>query len=302
MPEDARDRVAALAALLRECRDVYFAMFRNGLTTVQKPSQASFDFASTQSGPAGPWPADFVQAPRDLAVKLVRQQADFCVALGALVEAREVFDPFSTVLRTSFEYATRALWVLDPTIEHRVRCIRATLMEIVSFDQLALSRHGMGDSNEHRVARRARRRKLLARVRGLYAGVIVADDPLESTIEGVGYDTWNSIAGLWVTITGAPIPGASLYNTLAIGGHPQGFAATTGLSFTGRDDDGARSITIDDLTNRVQLAVVAFYWSLTMIGNYHCHDLQSPIIDQWEHSIESVLPAAFTTATEAMGQ
>src|SRR5664279_3110557 len=137
MSGDARNRVAALAALLRECRDVYFAMFRNGLTAVQKPSQASFDFASTQSGPAGPWPADFVQAPRDLAVKLVRQQADFCAALGALVEAGEVFDPFSTVLRTSFEYATRALWVLDPTVEHRVRCIRATLMA-VSYTHLTL--------------------------------------------------------------------------------------------------------------------------------------------------------------------
>jgi len=39
-----------------------------------------------------------------------------------------------------------------------------------------------------------------------------------------------------------------------------------------------------------------------MIANYHCHDLQSPIIDQWGHSIESVLPGAFTTASEAMGQ
>jgi hypothetical protein len=168
--DEARSRLGQLADLLRSCRDVYIAMFDDGLVVPAAGSPAEFDLAMLLSGPGGGWPEGAVAMPRDLAAKLVRQQADYCVAMAELVASGEVFDPLNSLLRSVVEYGARATWLLDPEVEdddkkdvdpevedddkkdvdpevegedkkdvalgHRRRCARQLLMELVSVAYL----------------------------------------------------------------------------------------------------------------------------------------------------------------------
>ncbi len=51
------------------------------------------------------------------------------------------------------------------------------------------------------------------------------------------------------------------------------------------------AVSMDDVIRRVQLGVVSTYSAVTLLANYHGYT--SPIITEWEASIEAALPTAF---------
>ena len=289
MSHQDRGRLAELADLLCGCREIYLAVFLDGLTEPVSGSRAEYDFGSTESGSSEPWPPGVVQRPRALALKLLRQQADYCVALGTLIGAGEVFDPVSTSLRTLMEYGTRVVWVLDPSIEHRERCARAFLMELVSLHHLRAAMSGLATDAARNTGRQQWRR-LKATARGLFDPVEIADDPASWRIEGVRYDQWTRIAERWAQLEGSGIDGGSLYQLLAVDGHPQGFVATRGLETgpTGVE----RVLNMQDLINRIQLAIACLYSALTLVANYHGY--RSSIVTEWEEQIDRLLPGALS--------
>lgn len=130
----AAARAADIGRLLLVCRRYYLTMFKRGFLTPRPESAAAHFIASSEFGPAGPWPVEAASQPTTLAAKLLRQQSDYLAAIGALLVADEVFDPIMTLLRGTFEYGARVAWLMDPTVSHRVRCTRAVLTEIVSLE------------------------------------------------------------------------------------------------------------------------------------------------------------------------
>ena len=80
-----------------------------------------------------------------MAVRLVRQQVDFCVAVGLLIEAGELFEPIYSMARSAMEFGLRAYWLLEPSATLRQRCARGRLMELVSV-------HLMRDAVKHAAA------------------------------------------------------------------------------------------------------------------------------------------------------
>lgn len=294
---EQRARLAELAALLNGCRDVFIAAFEDGMLTPAPGSQAEHDFALRLEGPAGPWPGDVNIQPRALAAKLVRQQADYCVALGALIVAGEVFDPMSSLVRSTFEYGIRTTWVIDPSVDdlehpeagHRARSARTLLMELVSIHHFRDALSDRDDVDERKEQLETMWHRLRSLTDAMFSDVVIAGGPAKWQLEGVGYQTWTTIAGTWAALEGSPDLGESLYQLLAVEDHPQGFTATRGLR--GAPDGPERATDMQDVTNRVQLAVMSFYSALTLLANYHGY--RSRIITKWEAQIEAVLPAAF---------
>lgn len=272
------------------------AAFEDGMLSPAPGSQAEHDFALALEGPAGRWPDDVNIQPRALAAKLVRQQADYCTALGHLVGEAEVFDPLGSLLRGAFEYGTRAIWVIDPRANvpgepgkgHRVRSARTLLMELASTHHAGMALSGRVGVEEERASVKATWKVLRALAQRMFADVRLDGDPTKWSIEGVSYSSWTTIAQTWGLLEGTEVPGGSIYQLLALEGHPQGFTATRGLRAA--PEGPTRTISLEDVTVRVQLAVGTFYSSFTLLANYHGY--RSSILERWEHDIDAVLPGA----------
>lgn len=229
---------------------------------------------------------------------LIRQQADYCAAMGVLIANHEVFDPLNSVLRGAVEYASRAMWLLDPDTEdparqdvelgHRRRCARQLLTELVSVYHLRDSLRGLPGTDERAAEAKLRWKALKQAAKARFAEVVDADDPSKWSIAGEPYASWTTVAEAWARANGGYVSGDTLYKLLAVDGHPQGFSATMGLV---RGETGMeRRVLIDELSNRVQLAVVAFYSSLMMLASYHGYE--STTLSEWEARVESVFSGA----------
>jgi len=78
------------------------------------------------------------------------------------------------VVRSSFEFAVRAFWVLNPSASHRVRCARAALAEVVSTQMVRCAASKLPDAPDVCAARhrlRADAKAQTARLRELFASV-----------------------------------------------------------------------------------------------------------------------------------
>jgi len=291
---EQRARLDELAQLLNGCRDVFMAAFDDGMLNPAAGSQAEHDFALELKGPSGAWPADVNVQPRALAAKLVRQQADYCVALGALIAAGEVFDPMSSLVRGAFEYGIRVTWVIDPSANdpahpeagHRVRSARTLLMELVSTHHFREALSDRKDLEEGRARLRTMWQRLRRLAGEMFTDVVIDGDPSRWQLDGVRFQSWTTIAGTWADLEGSPVFGNRLYQLLAVEGHPQGFTATPGLRAGQHGPE--RALDMEDVVNRVQLAVGSFYSALTLLANYHGYT--SSVIADWEVRIEAMLP------------
>ncbi len=294
---DESERLPEVASALRSGRRVFLSIYEEGLLTAQPGSVAARDFASIEDGPAGAWPEGFVQLPRNLAAKLARQQADLCVGAVFLIESGEVSEALHPVVRTGFECAIRAFWVLDPNVSHRVRCARAALAEAVSFAMARRAASKLPDALDVRVARiqaRADAKAQKTRLRELFTSVEEGPggDPLKWTIEGVHYPTWTDIADSWTDAEGTGASGAAMYDQLSILTHPQGHAATVG--FRPDPEDGTHVIRVTEpvrVIKAARLGAQAFYSSVTMLANYH--GFESDHITGWEEELSQAFPGFF---------
>lgn len=296
--ENLQPRLDQLGALLCSCRDLYFAMWDLNFhePASQHTSAAWEDFRMLMTGPDGKvWPSDANTVPRSVAVKLLHQQADYCYALGLLVASAEGGDPASTLLRSIVEYAAREFWVLDPdvAVDHRGRCARAMLLELVSLHH---ARDAAADLpadpvlTEQRDAAKTQFKQMKQVAAARFNDVELANDPGKWSIEGHRYASWTDATEAWARANDIGVNGAGLYKLLSVLGHPQGFAATFGLTVdpTGR---GTRTITIRRVEMLTQAAVAAFYSALTLLANYTGHRPQA-LLD-WEDRADQVLPDIF---------
>jgi hypothetical protein len=297
---EQRARLAELAAALVDCRSVFLAAFEDGVLEPRDGSQVAHDFALELAGPAGPWPGDINIQPRTLAAKLVRQQVDFCACLGISIGAGEVFDPISSLVRGAVEYATRAVWVIDPsandphdtTAGHRTRSARTLLVELVSAEEFINAFKGRDDVADELARIKAARLRLRELARAMFDHVDLSSDSRSNwSVGGQRYSSWSAIAKAWAEMESAPVHGGKLYGLLTVESHPQGFIATRGLRPT--DTGPARAVAMDDIERRVQLALVASYSSLMLLANYHGYS--SSILKDWETRTQTALPGVFRT-------
>lgn len=285
-------RLDELATVLHSCRDTFLSMFGLGFQEPSAGSHAHGDELLLLQGADGNlWPKDILRQPRAIAVKLLRQQADYCVALGQLIGEGEAWDPASTLARSIVEYAARIYWVLEPTAEHRSRCTRAELMELVSLHHARDAAKDMpadDDLNAHRELAAAGFKQMKNAIKQRYTNVEMAREPW--TIEGQAYPSWTDATKAWSAAHGTGFDGGALYKLLAVLAHPQGFSATFGLTFDA-DGTGTRSIELARVEILVQLAMAAFYSGLRLVANYTGHE--PPVLLEWEAQIERVLPRIF---------
>ncbi len=290
------ERLSELGALLRSCRAIFMTMFEHGFhePSTTQPSEAWADFQMLMAGPKGLWPNDFNRQPRSAAVKLLHQQADYCHAMGVLVAVPEVRDPIATLVRSVVEYGCRGFWILDPAADHRTRCIRTYLLELVSLLH-AGSAYKLAPPGPARDAAKtngkAQFRAAKTRAAEMFwpDGTKLADGPSKWTIEGHGYASWTTITEAWAAAHELGLDGAALYAVLAIGAHPQGFSATAGLSFDS-DGHGTRVFTVDHVEKQVRLAIASFYYTLALVANYHGQ--RQALLVSWEDEMLRILPGA----------
>lgn len=295
--DEESGRMPAVVSALRSCRQVFLSVYGEGLLNPQPGSAAARDFAAAETGPAGAWPQEINQLPRNLAAKLVRQQADLCAGAALLAEYGETSEALHSVVRTSFEFAVRAFWVLDPAAAHRVRCNRAALAEVVSTQMTRRAASKLPDTPDLRAARtkvRADAKAQTARLRELFATVEegAGGDPLKWTIEGVHYATWTEIADLWTDAENTGVSGGAMYDQLSILAHPQGYTATVGLEPD--PEDGTRVTRVIDTVRVIKVARLCaqtFYSSATLLANYHGH--RSDHITGWESELSQAFPGFF---------
>ena len=299
------ERLAEFGTLLRSCRTVFLVLCEQGLhePSTAPPSKAWADFRTLLTGPTGFWPAGFVRQPRDTAVKLLHQQADYCFAMGVLVAAPDVHDPVASILRSIVEYGCRGFWLLDLRVDLRVRCIRACLMELVSLCH-SRSAYKMAPEGPARAAAKANGKTRFQAAKRRVAerfqtdGTSLAGDPGKWTIEDHSHPGWTEITRVWAEAYALGLDGGALYELLAVGAHPQGFSATAGLAFDA-DGQGTRVFTVEQVENQVRLAIVSFYNALTLVANYHGQRQQ--VLVDWEDEVLRVLPGVLKTS-KAAGQ
>jgi len=129
-----------------------------------------------------------------------------------------------------------------------------------------------------------------------FLDVILVNDPAQWSIEGQRYLSWTAIAEAWSAAHDTGVNGAALYKLLALLAHPQAYSATFGLHFD-KDGVGTRILTITWVEKLVQLALVAFYSSLTLVANYLGHRPKELV--NWEDDVEKILPSIFVTTPGA---
>ncbi|MDT5024323.1 MAG: hypothetical protein QOE61_749 [Micromonosporaceae bacterium] len=292
-------RLDDLAAVLASCREIFQTMWALDFhePSSNRPSAAWSDFQMIMTGPGrAMWPMDLNRQPRSVAVKLLHQQADYCFALGLLIEAGEGGDPAATLTRSIVEYGARGFWLLDPDpeVDHRGRCARAVLFELVSLAHAREAASHMPDTPEHRQHRaraKAAFKKMKAVAEAGFADVSLIDEPARWTVEGQRYASWTEITQSWAEAHRTGVSGAALYRLLSVLGHPQGFSATFGLRFdTG--GTGVRTIPIDRVEKLVRVALAAYYSALTLLATYTGHRPKE--LMAWEDRLEAVLPGFFT--------
>lgn len=300
-PEQA-SLLRELAHTLKACRDVYLAVWAEGLEDARKGSQAYADFNRAEVGPGGPWPDWVAPATRTTAVRLVRQQADICVAVGVLIGAYELFEPVYSLARSAFEFGLRAYWLLDVEADLRQRCARARLMELVSVHHLRDAARDRPDAAERQAdlaEMKAGAQKQKAMIAALFDDVQLADDPTKWSIEGTRYESWTDIAERWLARAGSNTAGGGLYKLLAIRAHPQGYSATQGISIDG-NGIVQRSTSIGEIHRVANMVMSTFYLSLVLISTYH--GLESQVIKHWEAEVERQFPRIFNAPTPAPGR
>jgi hypothetical protein len=289
----APEQLLAHARLLRSCRDIYLAAWAEGLADTREGSPAHADFHRAEQGPSGPWPDWLAPQTRTMAVTLVRQQTDFCVSIGVLIEEGELFEPIYSLTRSAFEFGLRAYWLLDPDATLRQRCARGRLMELVSVHHLRDATRGRPDAAERRddiAAVKAGWKRLKASVASMFAGVELADDPSKWSVEGVRYESWTEVAERWLTRAGSTMSGGGIYKHLSVRAHPQGFNATPGFG-VGADGATTRSTSIAEVSTLACIAALTFYLSLTLVANYH--GLDSSAVKRLEGELASQFPKVF---------
>lgn len=293
------DRLAGHTRLLLSCRDAYMAAWQEGLVESREGSQAQADFHNSEHGPGGPWPDWLAPATRDIAVRLIRQQADFCVSVGVLIEAGQVFEPLYSMVRAGVEYGLRAFWLLEPGATLRQRCARGRLMELASVYHLR-------DAARHRPDREARKedlaefkagwKRIKASIESMFTDVNLADDPGRWRVEGTRYESWTDVAERWLAAGGITLSGRGLYKQLAVRAHPQGYNATPGLG-VGADGATTRSTSTVEISRLACITALTLYLSLRLATTYH--GLDSPTVRQLETDLRSQFPSLCSLDTNA---
>lgn len=285
-------RLDELGSALRSCRTICEVLRTQKCyePSKQDPSVAQADFQMTMTGPAGIWPSHANGWPRSTAVKLLQQQADYCFALGLLAATSEIRDPAATLVRSIVEYGTRGFWILDPTVNHRSRCARTVLLELVSAYLLREAIGKMPPSPEVEIEK-AKAKSASAewkrRATDMFDPVRIVDDHTRWSIEDQVYDNWTSIAAAWSTANQAGVDGSALYKTLAVSAHPQGHSATYGL-VVGAHGQGFRYFSMEWMETIIQLAIVSFHSAVMHLTRYLGHCPRE--LAEWESYIEKVLP------------
>lgn len=290
---EATEQLRGIAQLLRSSRDVYLAMWHEGLIDDREGSRAHAEFRSSEHGPSGAWPEWLVPQTRAMAVTLVRQQADFCVSTGVLIDAGELFEPIYSLVRSAFEFGLRAFWLLEPDATLRQRCARGRLMELVSLNHVRDASRGRPDAAERRVDRVAAKRNwkvLTAQVESMFEDVQLRDDPKEWWIEGTRYESWTAVAERWLSAGGVAMSGGALYKLLSVRAHPQGLLSTPGFG-VGADNQTTRSTSLTELSRLASISAMTFYLSLTLLTGYH--GLVSDAVKRLENDLTSKFPTIF---------
>lgn len=287
------EQLQGAARLLLSCRDVYLAAWSEGLAEPRAGSQANTDFHARERGPAGSWPDWLAPTTRTMAVRLVRQQVDFCVAVGLLIEAGELFEPIYSMARSAMEFGLRAYWLLEPSATLRQRCARGRLMELVSV-------HLMRDAVKHRPDRGERRddlaemragwKRIKASVEEMFNDVDLKDDPRKWSVEGNAYESWSDVAKRWLAAGGTTLSGVWLYKHFSVRAHPQGFNATPGFG-VGPDGATTRSTSAVEIRRLARIAAITFYLSMTLVTTYH--GLDSPTVRQFQRDVARTFPGVF---------
>ncbi|MEV0732320.1 hypothetical protein [Polymorphospora sp. NPDC050346] len=290
---EASEQLLAHARLLASCRDIYLSAWAERLCDVRADSRAHRDIHQVEQGPGGPWPGWLVPQTRNMAVKLVRQQADFCVSMGVLVEQGEFFEPIYSLARSAFEFGLRAYWLLDVDADLRQRCARGRLMELVSVHHLRDAARDRPDVAERRAELDAMKRgwkNLKGSVSSMFADVVIDGDPSRWSIEGARYESWTDVAERWLARGRVAMSGGGLYKHLSVRTHPQGFNATQGFGVSA-EGVMTRSTNATEVSRLACVVLLTFYLSLTLVASYH--GLASQAVKQMEGEIANQFPGVF---------
>jgi hypothetical protein len=290
-----QQRTVELAKLLLSARTVYTAMWNSGFfePNQEHTSSGGIDFRMLMMGPGGMWLLDLNTLPRDIAVKLTHQQADYCFALGLIIGAAGTRDPAATLVRSTVEYTARTLWLVNPADDHRAHCCRAFLLELVSLQRSINAAQGMPNLASEVATHQGQLDDLKADAASRFNRVHTPSKVDGWMIEEQRLPSLTGTVNAWADAHESDVDGVSLYRTLSASSHPQGFSATAGLAI---DEDGAgvRVPSLKVAENHAQTALAAFYSSLALVANYNAQ--RTAELAEWEEQLARIMPASFRNA------
>ncbi|BCB83514.1 hypothetical protein [Phytohabitans suffuscus] len=275
---DQHKRLREIGDLLATARDLHLATFN---ITPRDGSQAAKDFTTdlfcevTKPGEiAKPWPREALQSPRGLAVNLTHQAAIHLDALGLLYQTDRFEDVPGTVARAAFEYISRAIWVLDPNVTHRVRCARQQLVDLASFDELWKARKVSIPASDLENERKKKDLNRAAAIAVLTERFATSIDPKNGklvtprdakgrvTLAGETYLGFTDLAEHFGNAVGSSVNGRELYDALAVLAHPQGNTAFNGLLTDQGDGTAVRTINYVQLERLAGIVAPGFHEAL----------------------------------------
>jgi hypothetical protein len=164
-----------------------------------------------------------VRHPRSVASLHVRVGADYLAGEGALLRSGESIFPPLALARVAFEHAVRAISLLDPWVDQRVRCARAMVEDIVSAHHERIAwKHLTDAKNEHYKAKYARYRSLKECAERCFEVDFSAGSPSNWTVDGEALRPALAVER-WSAMLKEPMPAKGLYDLLSLYVHPQSF-------------------------------------------------------------------------------
>ncbi|WP_155373737.1 hypothetical protein [Catellatospora vulcania] len=302
---DQHKRLQEIGELLLTARDLHLSTF----SIEPRPgSQAAKDFSKAlsrkvqRSGETvAPWSQGSLKGPRELAVNLMHQAAIHLDALGLLFVADRFEDVPGTVARSAFEYISRAVWILDPAVDHRVRCARQQLTDLASFDQWRKARK-MSIPAADRAADSKQLSKIrksgIAKLTEMFATGVDDKDKLVLPLDEKSdlpiladqtYLMFTDLAGHFGKTAGWAIDGREVYDALSLGAHPQGHPGFTGTLVDQGDGTSRRQINYSHLERLAEIAASAYYDGVSCVLSYH-GNVDNPALKSWGESLDVLFP------------
>ncbi|WP_157930755.1 hypothetical protein [Glycomyces xiaoerkulensis] len=292
-----RARMLEIQGLFNESLSILRSLQQSGALHIDenRPSQAAMDAAMTLAGPSGEWKdSQHCLRPRALALKFVHEQAGFCRSLALLTaDPYHSFDSMCVISRAIAERSGRIAWILDPTVDHKIRCARAYLVDLVSLHHLVPSRliePSDGVAREKKAKDKEKSKAMKREAKELFDPATFENEPSTWNVAGETYISWTDALMNWARANELSIDGEALYNLLAVTSHPQGFTAVAG---TDRHPYhvGVLGLKTSQVEKTLRLSLTLYYSSLTQCANYHGVDEQA--YSGWEAKISEVYPGFF---------